>query len=338
MKDKDKTRKQSAKTLTKLRRRIADLEKKDASRTQTEQNIKTSETRYRRLFESAQDGILILETDAGKIIDVNPFMIEMLGYTRDEFLGRQLWEIGLFRDIAANKIAFERLQAEKYIRYEHLPLETKDGKQKDVEFVSNVYLANSREVIQCNIRDITERKQRERQLVQVGTHDVLTGLPNRALFDDRLKIAFALAMRGLKKLAVMLLDLDRFKQINDTLGHGVGDKLLQDVGDRLTGLLRKMDTVARIGGDEFLLLLSPIDHKKYVVTIAKKIIDALHRPFATDAHEILITASIGVVIAPDDGEDADTLVKRADIAMYHAKRQGRDNYQFYAEAIAGNDG
>jgi PAS domain S-box-containing protein len=251
MKDKDKTQKQPTKELTQLRRRIAKLEKKDTARTRTEQDVKASETRYRRLFESSQDGILILEADTGKIIDVNPFMIEILGYARKEFLGMQLWEIGLFKDIAANKIAFERLQKEKYIRYEHLPLNTKEGKPREVEFVSNVYLANGKAVIQCNIRDITERKRRERKHVHVGTHDALTSLPNRLLFEDRLNIALAHAIRSKKKLAVMLLDLDRFKEINDTLGHSAGDQLLQAVGDRLTRLLRKMDTIARMGGMNF---------------------------------------------------------------------------------------
>jgi PAS domain S-box-containing protein len=125
---------------------------------------KSSENRYRRLFESARDGILILEADTGRIIDVNPFMIEMLGYSRKEFLGKQLWEIGLFKDIVPNKIAFKRLQKEKYIRYEHLPLKTKDGRSKVVEFVSNVYLDNGKVVIQCNIRDITERKHAEEEM------------------------------------------------------------------------------------------------------------------------------------------------------------------------------
>jgi diguanylate cyclase (GGDEF)-like protein/PAS domain S-box-containing protein len=329
MKKRDKTKKQLTTELKKLQQRVAELQAPEDERNRAENVLKASETRYRRLFESARDGILILDADTGNIIDVNPFMIEMLGYAREEFLGKQLWEIGLFEDIAANKIAFERLQREKYIRYEHLPLGAKDGKYKDVEFVSNVYLANGKEVIQCNIRDITDRKRYERQQVRIGTHDALTGLPNRGLFDDRLNIALAQALRSKYKLAVMLLDLDHFKEINDTLGHDVGDKLLQAVGDRLSGLLRKMDTVARMGGDEFLLLLPLIDHEKYVDTIAQKIIGAFHNIFVVDTHKLLITTSIGIVIAPDDGEDANTLVKKADIAMYHSKQQGRDNYQLY---------
>jgi PAS domain S-box-containing protein len=137
---------------------------------------KPSENRYRRLFESARDGILILEADTGRIIDVNPFMIEMLGYSHNEFVGKQLWEIGLFKDIAANKNAFKRLQKKKYIRYEHLPLKKRDGKSKDVEFVSNVYLDNGKLVIQCDIRDITEQRiadveLRRQALIYENIHD-----------------------------------------------------------------------------------------------------------------------------------------------------------------------
>jgi len=337
VKQKDKTKKQLTTELGKLQQRVAELEAPEDERKRAEKVLKASETRYRRLFESAQDGILILEEDAGRIIDVNPFMVEMLSYSREEFLGKQLWEIGVFEDIAVNKIAFDRLQREKYIRYEHLPLRARDGKHRDVEFVSNVYLDNGKKVIQCNIRDITDRKRHERQQVLIGTHDALTGLPNRSLFDDRLNNALDMALRSQQKLAVMLLDLNRFKEINDMLGHDVGDVVLQTVGDRLTRFLRKMDTIARMGGDEFLLLLPLIDHEKYTITIAEKIIEAFHKPFEFDAHEILITTSIGIVIAPDDGEDADTLVKKADIAMYYAKQQGRDNYQRYASAVTEKD-
>jgi two-component system cell cycle sensor histidine kinase/response regulator CckA len=134
-----------------------ELKAEIAERIRAEKNLKASEVRYRRLFEAAQDGILILETETGKIVDVNPFLIEMLGYSHEEFIGKKLWEIGLLKDIVANKEAFHQLQERKYIRYEHLPLKVKNGKRRDVEFVSNVYRVDGGEVIQCNIRDISER-------------------------------------------------------------------------------------------------------------------------------------------------------------------------------------
>ncbi len=133
-------------------------------KSQAEEKLQNSETRYRRLFETAKDGILILDADSGQIVDVNPFLIEMLGYSHEELLGKELWEIGIFKNIAASKDAFIELQNRKYIRFEEMPLETKDGKPKDVEFVSNVYLVDHKKVIQCNIRDITERKMAQEAL------------------------------------------------------------------------------------------------------------------------------------------------------------------------------
>jgi PAS domain S-box-containing protein len=151
-----------------LRRRVAELEDADAERQQAQTALQVSETRYRRLFETAQDGILILNADSGQITDVNPFLSEMLGYAREEFLGKRLWEIGPFKDIAAAQTAFQELQSEGYIRYEDLPLERSDGRHMDVEFVSNVYRVDGQRVIQCNIRDITERKHHEREIESVA--------------------------------------------------------------------------------------------------------------------------------------------------------------------------
>ena len=145
-----------------LRRKLESAERQIQDLTdqkQAEEALKISETRYRRLFETAQDGILILDAETGQIADVNPFLVEMLGYSYEDFLGKKLWEIGVFKNIEASKAAFLELQSKGYVRYEDLPLETKDGRPMAVEFVSNVYLVNHQKVIQCNIRDITERKR-----------------------------------------------------------------------------------------------------------------------------------------------------------------------------------
>jgi PAS domain S-box-containing protein len=149
-----------------LRRRVAELEAADRERQQTQAALQVSETRYRRLFETAQDGILILDADTGQITDVNPFLSDMLGYARAEFLGKQLWQIGPFKDIAAARAAFSELQSKGYIRYEDLPLEASDGRSMNVEFVSNVYQVGQQQVIQCNIRDTTARKRAEAALSQ----------------------------------------------------------------------------------------------------------------------------------------------------------------------------
>jgi formate hydrogenlyase transcriptional activator len=164
MKDKGKTKEQLIKELAELHKRIEDLEAIETKRNQAEEALKVSEIRYRRLFETAQDGILLLDADTGQILDVNPFLLTMLGYSYKDFLGKKLWEIGPFSDIAASRLHFSELQTKGYVRYEHLPLETRDRRLIDVEFVSNVYLVDQEKIIQCNIRDITLRRKTEEEL------------------------------------------------------------------------------------------------------------------------------------------------------------------------------
>jgi formate hydrogenlyase transcriptional activator len=167
VKCKDKTKEQLINEAVELLQRIEDLEAEATKRRKAEEALKVSETRYRRLFETAQDGIILLDADTGQILDINPFLLQMLGYSHKDFLGKKLWEIGPFSDIAASKLRFSELQMKGYVRYEHLPLETKDGLLIDVEFVSNVYLVDHEKIIQCNIRDITLRKQVEGELQKV---------------------------------------------------------------------------------------------------------------------------------------------------------------------------
>ena len=180
--------------------------------------------------------------------------------------------------------------------------------------------------------ELAEHKRKEKKIRQLAYHDTLTGLPNRVLFNDRLTLALAHAHRNQQKMALMFLDLDHFKHINDTLGHRFGDQFLQVVGDRLTRLLRRGDTVARMGGDEFMMLLPEISKVKDSEKIAQKILKAFRKPFVLDGHKLFVTSSIGIAIYPTDGEDADTLIRIADMAMYRAKDLGRDNYQCYKMA------
>ncbi|MBZ0157635.1 MAG: EAL domain-containing protein [Alphaproteobacteria bacterium] len=182
-------------------------------------------------------------------------------------------------------------------------------------------------------RDITKRKQMEETIRFQAYHDLLTGLPNRTLFMDRLALEVPQAQRTRKRIAVLFLDLDRFKNINDSLGHTIGDHLLQNVADRLKGHMRETDTLARVGGDEFTVLLPLINQVEDAAKIADKIIGIFKTPFITDGHELHITSSIGISIYPEDGTQAETLLKNADIAMYHAKDQGRNNFQFYNPAL-----
>ncbi len=180
------------------------------------------------------------------------------------------------------------------------------------------------------VRDITERKRMEETSRYMALHDSLTNLPNRELFNDRFNIALAHAQRHKRKVALMMLDIDRFKEINDTLGHDIGDKVLIEAGNRLLKLLRRSDTVARMGGDEFVLLVAELHKGEGAVIVADKIIKSFKRPFLTDGHELNITLSIGIAIYPDDVETIDALMKMADLAMYRVKKKGRNNYGRYA--------
>ncbi len=194
-------------------------------------------------------------------------------------------------------------------------------------------------------KDISERKCSEREIHRLAYYDSLTGLPNRVLFKDRVTQALAHAHRYQSTLAVLFLDLDRFKVINDTLGHNVGDLLLKQVADRLTDSVRHSDSIgrsmekeethelARLGGDEFTALLTNIRDPQDAGTVARRILEALARPFLIDGHEITVTASVGIAIFPTDGDSVDFLLKSSDIAMYHAKDQGRNNFQFYSRTM-----
>jgi len=177
--------------------------------------------------------------------------------------------------------------------------------------------------------DITKRKQAEQRLAHLATHDVLTGLPNRTLFNIRLKLEMEHATRDKNRLAVMLLDLDGFKEVNDTLGHDAGDEVLKTVARRLGAVLRKSDTVARLGGDEFLVLVPELSSTEDAGTSAYKMIKALAAPLVIEGQEVRLKGSFGIAIFPDDGTDPEALTKYADKAMYLAKGEGGGGYRFY---------
>lgn len=184
-----------------------------------------------------------------------------------------------------------------------------------------------------HIAGALERKRAEETIRHQAYHDALTRLPNRLLFQDRFAQALARAHRSKEMLAMLFLDLDRFKTINDTLGHMIGDQLLQAVSERLSNSLREGDTVARLGGDEFMIMLTGIRHAEDAAKVARKVLQEIRPPFHVQEHELNITTSIGISLYPQDGLDADTLVKNADVALYRAKDSGRDNYQHYLPSM-----
>jgi diguanylate cyclase (GGDEF)-like protein/PAS domain S-box-containing protein len=182
-------------------------------------------------------------------------------------------------------------------------------------------------------RDITEQKRAEEQIRHMAQHDALTELPNRMLLHDRIGQAIAQAQRNRGVLALLFIDLDRFKTVNDSLGHPVGDRLLKTVAERLVACTRGSDTIARIGGDEFVVLLSDLDQPEDARYVSQKVLDALSEPVTINGHELKVTPSVGICAYPHDGEDVETLMRNADTAMYHAKQMGRNNYQFFTQAM-----
>ncbi|MFN2386077.1 MAG: EAL domain-containing protein [Thermoanaerobaculia bacterium] len=302
-------------------------------RRRAEEALHASETRYRALFEHNLAGVY-RTTLEGQILDCNDSFARIFGYaSREEVLEHPAWDFYLSAE--DRKATIARLKEWQTLSNYELCLRRKDGSL--VWVLENGSLVPDAKgelsVIEGTLIDITERKRAEEQVKHLAFHDVLTGLPNRLLFNDRLTMALAQAVRREQRLAVLFLDVDRFKVINDSLGHSLGDQLLRRVAERVQGSIREADTVARLGGDEFIVLVPGVSGEEDAAKVAQKILEAVRAPFVLDQRELFATTSIGVAIYPTDGEDVETLVRNADTAMYRAKDQGRDNYQLYAPAM-----
>ena len=318
----------------------------DEERRSLEREIRESEEKYRLLADNVSDVIWTLDMDL-RFTYVSPSVMRQRGYSVEEAMAQSLEEtmtpasFELATKTFADQLVLENSQERDPNRSRTLELEQycKDGSTIWSEVTVNWLRDRDDGAIGMLgiTRDISERKRMEQQLKDMATHDALTGLPNRRLFTDRLNVALAQAQRNHRPLAVLMLDLDKFKDVNDTLGHNVGDQLLKAVGKRLVDCLRSSDTVARLGGDEFILLLPEITSVEDGPVVAQKILDVFAKPFVLDADELNITTSIGIAAYPRDAEDADTLIKNADMAMYAAKHQGRNSYQLWPteqEALA----
>jgi diguanylate cyclase (GGDEF)-like protein/PAS domain S-box-containing protein len=310
-----------------------------------EMALRQNEERYRELFENANDLIQCSGAD-GEFTYVNKAWRDILGYSDEDLLHLSLFDIVIPECAALCREVFARARAgEKGLNFETVFM-AKDSRRIAVEGSLTCRVVEGKTDLTWGIfRNITERKRSEEQIARLAYHDCLTRLPNRVLFRERLSQAIAHAQRDKTMIAVLFLDLDRFKRINDTLGHAMGDEVLQGVADRLMHSLRRSDfvsradaerqetMVARLGGDEFTILLTDIKNVKAVARVARRIIDDLSKPFVLRRHEVFITTSVGVSLYPYDGVDEDALVRNADLAMYHAKEQGRNNFQFYREGI-----
>ena len=289
---------------------------------------------------------IIVSDSSGKIVLINAQVEDIFGYSRDELIGQSIETLvpeRLRGNHRAHRDAYTALAAPPVRAMgqgRELYARRKDGSEFSTEISLGPLKTKDGNFVISAVRDITGRKQLEARILHQATHDALTGLPNRLLFHDALVHATALAQRTEKLLAILFLDLDGFKNINDTLGHVYGDILLKEIAQRLTATLRKDDLVvrgddliARQGGDEFTILLQGISIVHSISLIAEKILVAISEPFTIDGHEMHITASIGITIFPFDDTDIEHLLQNADTAMYRAKESGRNKYQFYTAAM-----
>ena len=312
-----------------------------SDRVRVEEALREAEERYRTLVEQIPAVTYIDKVTDGpdEPIYTSPQIEEMLGYTSEEWLRGRLWSQCLHPDDRERVLAAdERFENGRESFSEEYRLIAKDGSVVWVreEAVETRDYAGEPQYWQGVIFDITERKNLEEELQHRALHDTLTGLPNRALFSDRLRHAVDRTRRETGKIAVLLMDLDDFKLVNDSLGHRAGDELLVDVGGRLLASLRTADTAARLGGDEFAVLLENLADVGEAERVAERILDTLRPPFALGERETLVTASIG--IAFDDttatNQGPEELMRDADVAMYRAKRSGKARYALFEESMS----
>ncbi len=289
------------------------------------------------VYDNTSEGVIICDLE-GNILDTNPAFSDILGYSKDEVLGDnpRIWQSGR-HDASFYQGMWRSLMETGQWRGE-IWNRRKDGSVfPEWLNISTVFDADGERTHYVAVfSDISQIKQSQEKLDHLAHHDPLTGLPNRLLLNERLEQAILRSNRLGHQLVVIFLDLDRFKHINDSLGHLVGDKLLLEAAQRFTGVVRQDDTVARIGGDEFVLLLENAHDSRDVSVIAEKIIRVFKPPFVLDDHEVSVTASLGICLYPDDGEDGHSLLRNADAAMYRAKENGRDDYHFYTQELTKN--
>jgi diguanylate cyclase (GGDEF)-like protein/PAS domain S-box-containing protein len=313
------------------------LQAEIAVRERVEEALRESEGRYRTLVEHAPDALVVLDVDAGVFVDGNENAARLFGVS-----SAALKKLGTV-ELSPPTQPDGRPSSEAAPEYIQNAL---DGHESTFEWthrnaagqdipceVRLVRLPGTRRLVRGSITDITERKEAEERIRYMAHHDALTGLPNRTLFRDRVGQAIAQAHRNRSQVATLFVDLDHFKDINDSLGHQAGDRLLRLAGERLHACLREGDSVARLGGDEFVINLPALADSNDAMLVAGKVLEALREPFVVGGRELHVSGSIGISLYPADGEDTETLMRAADAAMYHAKERGRDNYQFFMPAL-----
>ena len=297
--------------------------------------LRDSEARYRLMAENSTD-VISRTTGRGIFVYASDAVRNLLGYEPAELIGRSVFHVVLDEDHHIIRRATVALGESDTSRTFSYRARRKDGSLIWFETTSrplrNAETGEIEEIVSVS-RDISERRNAEEQIEYQAYHDALTALPNRLLFRDRLTVALAHAKRQKAPLAVMFLDLDRFKYVNDTLGHSLGDELLRAVAARLRSVLREGDTIARMGGDEFTVLLADLKSPDDAATIAQKLLETIAHPLSVEGHELYVTTSIGIALFPNDGDSAEALLKNADSAMYRAKDAGRNSYQLCTSAM-----
>ena len=294
------------------------------------QALEASEGRFKALTESAMDIVTVLDVN-GIILYQSPSVAHLLGYDPREMIGQSQFDLIHRDDVTPMREMFRELIARgEMSRPIEFRVMNKAGAWRTLESIGKncLGIAEVRGII-VNTRDVTDRKAIQQRIQHLAYHDALTELPNRSLMQDRISQAIGRAERATKRVAVMFIDIDNFKNINDTLGHDAGDELLRQVAARLTGSVRSHDTIARQGGDEFIVLLDQMAEQQGATRVAGKILAALRAAFSISGTEQHVSGSIGIALYPEDGQDAPTLLKNADTAMFHSKGLGKNTYQFF---------
>jgi len=284
------------------------------------------------LFEAAPDPMMIID-ETGLITEVNQEACNLFGSTRKNLEGRTVESLmpQRFRKqhVKTREDSFNVTESRMLNSALELYALGKDNEEIPVEISLSYTMRDDKRNAIVTLRDITEKKRVEENIKHLAQYDQLTNLPNRALFDDRLKHAIDRAQRNKTKIGLMFVDLDGFKNINDSLGHQAGDELLIIIAERLSSVVRSEDTVARFGGDEFVIILEDLKHSDYAAIVAKKILKVVSDDIYLSSQEVRVGASIGISIFPDNGNDAINLINKADISMYQAKKHGKNGYKFF---------
>ncbi|MYN10826.1 EAL domain-containing protein ['Massilia aquatica' Lu et al. 2020] len=308
-----------------IRRHHAQLQLDMNARIRLDEDLR----RFRLAMDATADAIFLVDRAGMCFVDVNATACRMLGYLREDFL-----KVGPNKsvdgDLRRLEDLYDKLLAgDQSGAMAELLLQRKDGSPLSVEVQRRTLRSGQSWILVAVARDITERKEAEQRLLKLAHFDTLTGLPNRSQFYDSLTHSLHQAAEHKWALAVLFLDMDRFKNINDTLGHTIGDELLRQFSSRLVDCLRVRDTIGRFGGDEFAAILMLPEGAQNAIAVVDKIRESMRKPFDLKGHEVTVTASIGISVFPDDGADADTLIQYADTAMYRAKAAGRDAFRFF---------